>query len=46
MTRSLIIVILTAGLSFGLAGGVMAGWHRQQAPGGNPEDSSDPAGRR
>src|SRR5215203_6713583 len=35
MTRSLIIVILTAELSFGLTGGVMAGWHRQQAPDGN-----------
>ena len=44
MTRSLIIVILTAGLSFGLAGGVMAGWHQQQAPGGNPHEVVADAG--
>jgi hypothetical protein len=44
VTRSLIIVILTAGLSFGLAGGVMAGWHRQQAPGGNPSELVTAAG--
>jgi hypothetical protein len=40
MMRSLIIVILTAGLSLGVAGGVMAGrqWHLQQAAGGNPHE--------
>ncbi len=42
MTRSLIIVIITAGIFLGLeaVGGVMAGWHRhvQQAPGGNPRE--------
>ena len=42
MTRSLII-ILTAGLLFGLSGGVMAGWHRQ-ALGGNPHQVVADAG--
>ena len=32
MTRSLIVVILAAGLSLGVAGGVMAGWQWQQLP--------------
>src|SRR5688572_9426872 len=34
MTRSLIVVILAAGLSLGVAG-VTAGWQWQQAAGGN-----------
>jgi hypothetical protein len=42
VTRSLIVVIITAGIFLGLeaVGGVMAGWHRhaQQAPGGNPHE--------
>ena len=35
MTRSLIVVILAAGLSLGVAAGVMAGWQWQHAAGGN-----------
>jgi hypothetical protein len=35
MTRSLIVVILAAGLSLGVAAGVMAGWQWQHTAGGN-----------
>ena len=35
MMRSLIVVILAAGLSLGVAAGVMAGWQWQHAAGGN-----------
>jgi len=40
VTRSPIIVIITAGIFLAAVGGVMAGWHRdlQQAPGGNPRE--------
>jgi hypothetical protein len=44
MTRSLIVVILAAGLSLGVAAGVMAGWHWQQAAGGNPREVVADAG--
>ena len=44
MTRSLIVVILAAGLSLGVAAGVMAGWQWQQAAGGNPREVVADAG--
>jgi hypothetical protein len=42
MTRSLIVVILAAGLSLGVAAGVMAGWQWQHAAGGNARKVVDP----
>src|SRR5215207_5868098 len=35
MMRSLVIVVLTSGLSLGAVGGALAGWRWWQAPGGN-----------
>ena len=42
--RSLVIVILAAGLSLGVVGGVVAGWHVQQAAGGNAHEVVADAG--
>src|SRR3954464_6670023 len=38
MTRSLVIVILALGLSFGAISGVVSGWQWQSAPSGNPHE--------
>jgi hypothetical protein len=44
MTRSLVIVVLASGLSLGAVGGVLAGWHWWQAPGGNSHEVLADAG--
>lgn len=46
MTRSLIIVILTAGIFLGAVGGVVVSrpWHLQQVSAGNPRENAPAAG--
>ena len=44
MMRALVIAILTAALSLGVAGGVMADWHWQQAPDDNEHEAIADAG--
>src|SRR5215207_3535202 len=44
MMRTLVIAILTAALSLGVAGGVMADWHWQQAPDDNAHEAIADAG--
>ena len=42
--RSLVIVVLASGLSLGAVGGVLAGWHWWQSPGGNTHEGLADAG--
>ncbi len=44
MTRSLVVVILTIGLTIAAIGAVMASWHSQQADGGNEHEVVAEAG--
>jgi hypothetical protein len=44
MMRSLVVVILAAGLPLGVVGGVMPGWDWQQAAGGNAHEIVPDAG--